>query len=80
MKKTDKYLQHSVSGAIFGWNKHLAANADMKTVTAEEAFPEKFMTPKQKKRVSRLKLEAELDEPVKGNDDINIDASRNLPQ
>lgn len=80
MNKTDKYLQHKVTGAIFGWNRHLAANSDIKAVTAEEAFPHKFMTPKQKKRVSKLKLDVDLEEPVITNEDINIDASRNLPQ
>ena len=58
---TDKkrWLRNIVDGEIYGWNEILAENPKTEEVTEEEAFPEKFMTKKQKVRKAKVNVETD---------------------
>ena len=59
-----RWLRNIKDGEIYGWNEILAENPLTEEVTEEEAFPEKFMTKKQKGRPKKVNLEtAEKDIP-----------------
>jgi len=77
----NRYLRHRFNGRIYTWNKPMSENLDLEEVTEEQAFPEKFVPAKQKGRKTKLQLETEEvptpEEPV--NEELNADASRNLP-
>lgn len=81
MQPTDKALRHRVNRRCYTWAKMLAENTEMEEITALEAFPELFK-PKQmatKSRKTKLNLATELEDGMEVNEQINIDASRNLP-
>jgi hypothetical protein len=81
MLPTDKVLRHKVNKEIFGWNKSLAESSNIEEITLVEAYPEQFVPEKQKSRKTSLQLESLVEEPpVIVNEQLNIDASRNLPQ
>jgi len=75
-----RYLRDR-SGFIYEWNEILAENPACEEITEEEAFPEKFIPKKQKGRKTGLVLETEEipEEPAYVNEDINADASKDLP-
>ena len=75
-----RYLRHRVNGRIYTWNKPMSENDDIEEVTELEAYPERFVPPKQKGRKTKIQLDTEeLPEPKQTNDDVGLDASRNLP-
>ena len=86
---SEKFLRNKHDGTIYRWNPILAANADCEEVTEEEAFPEKFVSQKQVKRARAKQKETKTtlnlstddipEEPAYTNDDINAEASRNMP-
>lgn len=86
-----KYLRNKKDGFIYGWNPILANNPLCEEVTEEEAFPERFVKPKQveevKKTRTRRKTKAldlsteELEEELnRVAPEIEADASRGLPE
>lgn len=87
---TNKFLRNKNDGTIYRWNPILAANADCEEVTEQEAFPEKFMDQKQVKRVQKNQRKTKTtlnlstddipEEPSYTNDELNAEASRNLPE
>lgn len=80
MLPTDKVLRHKITKAIFGWNKALAESSNIEEITLVEAYPEQFLPQKQKSRKTSLQLESLVEEPPTiTNEQLNIDASRNLP-
>jgi hypothetical protein len=76
-----RYLRNKKDGFVYDWNPILAENPMCEEVTEEEAFPEKFVPKKQKGRKTGLALETEdvPEEPAYVNEDINADASKDLP-
>ena len=76
----ERYLRNRRDGTIYLWNEFLAENILCEEVTEEEAFPEKFIPKKQKGRKTGLALEtADIPEEPVGNEDVNADASKDLP-
>lgn len=84
-----KYLRNKVDGFIYGWHPILAKNPKCEEVTEEEAFPERFVKPKQVKRAQsrRKQTKKTLDlstddipeEPQYTAPEIEADASKDLP-
>lgn len=76
-----RYLRNKKDGFIYDYTELLAENPMVEEVTEEEAFPEKFVPKKQKGRKTGLVLETEEipEEPAYVNEDINADASKDLP-
>lgn len=84
------YLRNKKDGFIYEWNEVLAKNPLCEPVTEEEAFPERFLDQKQVKRVQKKQKETKVtldlstddipEEPAYTSDEINADASRNLPE
>ena len=76
-----RYLRNKRDGFIYDYTDLLAENPMVEEVTEEEAFPEKFVPKKQKGRKTGLVLETEEipEEPAYVNEDINADASKDLP-
>jgi len=76
-----RFLRNKKDGFIYDWNPILAENPLCEEVTEEEAFPEKFIPKKQKGRKTGLTLETESvpEEPEYVNEDVNADASKDLP-
>ena len=54
-----KWLRNIKDGEIYGWNAILAESPLTEEVTEEEAFPEKFMTKKQRGRPAKVDLKTE---------------------
>lgn len=81
MQPTDKALRHRTNGRCYTWAKMLAENQEMEEITAEQAFPELFMPnhSKSKPRKTKINLSTDLDDGMAVDEQINIDASRNLP-
>ena len=88
---TNMYLRNKKDGFIYGWNKILAENPLCEPVTEEEAFPERFVKPKQiaaakKTRARRgnkalnLSTDDIQDEPKYVAPEIEVDASKDLPK
>lgn len=85
-----KWLKHEDDGYIFRWTEDRAKHPKLYEVSEEVAFPEKYK-PKHlnapKKRRQRKKVEEQLelfvsdlqDEPEYTNEELNAEASRNLP-
>ena len=59
MAEKKRWLRNIVDGEIYGWNEILAENPRTEEVTEEEAFPEKFMTKKQRGRPAKVDLKTE---------------------
>jgi hypothetical protein len=79
---SERYLRNKRDGTIYHWDEILAENPLCEEVTEEEAFPEKFIPKKQKGRKSGLALETEEipEAPETVNDELNIEASKGLPE
>ena len=59
MTETKRWLRNIKDGEIYGWNEILAENPLTEEVTEEEAFPEKFMTKKQRGRPAKVDLQTD---------------------
>ena len=59
MAEKKRLLRNIVDGEIYGWNEILAENPRTEEVTEEEAFPEKFMTKKQRGRPAKVDLQTD---------------------
>ncbi len=59
MAEKKRWLRNIVDGEIYGWNEILAENPRTEEVTEEEAFPEKFMTKKQRGRPAKVDLQTD---------------------
>ena len=79
-----RYLRNKKDGFIYDWNPILAENPLCEEITEEEAFPEKFIPKSQKGRKTGLKLETPAEEiptpPPVENEELNIEASKGLPE
>lgn len=81
-----RWLRHKTDGTIYGYTAHFANNPLVEEVSEEEAFPERFLTEKQKARKGRkakvdlstepTKVEAVTPEPVKS--DASVAAGQQL--
>ena len=56
MGNPGRWLKHVDDGQIFQHTDNLAKHPKMEEVTEKEAFPERFLTSKQKTRKSKLDL------------------------
>jgi hypothetical protein len=65
MGNPGRWLRHVDDGQIFHHSDILAGNPKVEEVTEEEAFPERFLTKKQKTRKSELDLSTDPKEVVK---------------
>ena len=83
------YIRVKKDGFIYEYNETLAKNPGCEVVPEEIAYPERFVKPEvvEKVKTVRRKRKYSLDlsteeaaevEPF-SNQDINVDASRNLP-
>lgn len=83
------YIRVKKDGFIYEYNEILAKNPGCEVIPEEIAFPERFVKPEvvEKVKTVRRKRKYSLDlstedtpeaEPF-SNQDINVDASRNLP-
>ena len=77
-----RWLRNIHDGEIYHWNEILAKNPDTEEVTEEQAFPEKFMTKKQKSRKPTVNLTTEElpEEPDNTPEGLAEEASRGLPK
>jgi len=78
-----RYLRNITDGFIYDWNPILAENPLCEEVTEEEAYPENFVPKAQKGRKSALKLDTPDDaipEAPAGNEELNAEASKGLPE
>ena len=76
---TNRWLKNIKDGEIYGWNEILAANPLTKEVTEEEAFPEKFITKKQKGRKAKVNMEREVvDDTPKVSAELEEEATKGL--
>ena len=79
-----RYLRSKNDGFIYDWNPILAENPLCEEVTEEEAFPEKFIPKKQRGRKSDLDLatpDEQIPEPPPvTNEEVNLEASKGLPE
>lgn len=76
-----RYLRNVKDGFIYDWNPILAENPMCEEVTEEQAFPENFVPKAQKGRKTALKLETPVEEPpVVVNEELNLEASKGLPE
>ena len=66
MAEKKRWLRNIVDGEIYGWNEILAENPRTEEVTEEEAFPEKFMTKKQRGRPAKVDLQTDVIPDPKG--------------
>lgn len=74
----DKYLKHRVDGTIFGWTEQLAKHPDLSEVTAEEAFPEMFMSKRAKARAAAVAAMAAA-AAAKAEEETKKEAEPELP-
>ena len=76
---SNRWLRNINDGEIYGWNQILADNPLTEEVTEEEAFPEKFMTKKQKGRKARVNMETEVvDDTPKVSAELEEEATKGL--
>lgn len=76
-----RWLRNIKDGEIYGWNEILAESPNTEEITEEQAFPEKFITKKQRTRKAKVNLETEL--PESGDDtpdELAEEASKGLPK
>lgn len=87
----ERFLKNTKDGTIYRWNPIIAAHPACVEVTAQEAFPEKYMKPEQAARAkkSRSVRKSGLDLTTEDVDaeppqvvapEIAADASRGLPE
>ena len=75
----EKFLKHKLHGRVYTFHKHLAENPDFYEVTEEDAYPERFVPPKQQGRKAKVNLETEkIPEPPKGNEDLDAELTKEL--
>lgn len=76
-----RYLRGRKDGFIYDWNPIMAENPLVEEVTEEQAYPERFKPKKQAARKPKLNLQTKdiPEEPV-GNEALNEEASRGLPE
>ena len=77
-----RFLRNKKDGFVYDWNPILAENPLCEEVTEQQAFPEKFIPKNQKGRKTGLSLATE-DVPVEppvGNEELNLEASKGLPE
>ena len=79
-----RYLKNIVDGTIYGYSDLLARNPKVKEVTAEEAFPEKFIPAEQVGREPKVNLgevgSADEGKPVTEADAaLGAEATRGMP-
>jgi hypothetical protein len=81
-----RWLRHVDDGQIFHYTDTLAKNPKVEEVTEKEAFPERFMTKKQKNRKSELDLSTDPKKVEKAKKPkkktkaaLASDASKGLP-
>lgn len=85
-----RYLRNKRDGFIYHWHPILAKNPLCEEITEQEAFPERFInqevveksvTRRRKRKAKALSLATEdvPEEPKFESEDLNIEASRNLP-
>jgi hypothetical protein len=76
-----KFLRHKEDGTIYDWNPILAKNPMCEEVTEEQAYPERFMTPKQKGRKAKVNLATELpEEPDFTPPELAAEAAKGFPE
>ncbi len=79
-----RFLRHVNDGTIYGYTESLSKNPLVEEVTEEQAFPERFIPKKQKKRKPKLdlatdeKVVAETKTPKAGKAALNEEASRGV--
>ena len=75
---TVRYLRNKVDGFIYEWHPILATNPKLEEVTEEEAFPERFIPPEARGRVSAIKLETSTipEPPPIVNQELGREAGR----
>jgi hypothetical protein len=79
-----RWLRHVKDGTVYGYTASLASNPLVEEVTEEEAFPERFLTEKQKTRKSELNLSTDPKKVAKAKptkktkDALAADASRGM--
>jgi len=80
MSEKRRWLRNIVDGEIYGWNEILAENPRTEEISEEEAFPEKFISKKQKSRKAKVTLNTEtvVDDTPKVSAEVEEEASRGL--
>jgi hypothetical protein len=79
-----RWLRVKKDGAIYPYNEHLAGNANVEEVPEEIAFPERFLSDKQKGREAKVDLGtdegvvAKAKTPKKTSAGLAADASKGL--
>ena len=83
------YIRVKKDGFIYEYNEYLANNPLCEVIPEEIAFPERFVKPEVVEKVAKtrrkrgygLKLDTDNipEEPVRGNSNIDADASKDLP-
>lgn len=87
---SNMYIRVKKDGFIYDYNELLAKNPGCEVIPEEIAYPERFAKPEQIEKVTRVRkkrnynvsknLETEVPkEPAYTNEDINLDASKDLP-
>ena len=74
-----RYLRSNINGMIFEWNEIMAKNPDVKEVTEQEAYPERFAPVDLAKRKSEIDLnvpEAVTVAPVEASPELRAEASK----
>ena len=74
-----RYLRSNINGMIFEWNEIMAKNPDVKEVTEQEAYPERFAPVDLAKRKSEIDLnvpEAVTAAPVEASPELRGEASK----
>ena len=77
-----RYLRHINDGTIYEWDEILADNELTEEVTELQAFPEKFVPKKQKKRKAKLSLTTKKipEQAPKVNVELAAEASKGWPK
>lgn len=77
--KARRFLRNKVDGYIHAYTDILAANPKIEEVSAEEAFPEKFIPENHKGRKAKVNMETEeTPKAPKGKATLNEEASRGV--
>ena len=86
-----RWLKHREDGTIYEWDPILDKHPKLIEVTEEEAFPERFIPVAAieavaKKRTRKPKVTLDLytddipEEPMYTNHELNVEASKGLPE
>lgn len=69
---------------LFDWCKQLSVHPKLREISEEEAFPDRFASPRvlanppSKKYGKTLRLAVDIEEPLQSNPELERDASRRL--